>query len=107
MLAIFLLMVGLGACRYLPSTINSGIWFTPAAIVLPVAYSTYFIWSQVSARRLRSKLMANDWRNCLYCFFDLSGLEKAGTCPECGERFEICKVQNEWRKGIAEEMKVG
>ena len=69
-------------------------------VLVPTVYRLHTIW--VERRRLR-ELTTCDWRRCLYCFFDLRGLPEHGTCPECGERYIIREVREEWKDAVAAE----
>ena len=93
--------------HFWPSIASTGVFVVSFTVVFIGGTGAYFVWSQISIRRLQSKLIANNRRYCLYCFFDLRGLDKTGTCPECGEPYEIWKVQNEWREGDAQEQDLG
>ncbi len=78
-------------------------WAQGAAIavtVLMIGLGLYASWRR--QRKLRT-LIECDWRRCLYCFFDLRGLEDRGTCPECGEKYIVREVREAWKDLVGKE----
>ncbi len=55
------------------------------------------VMSHVARRRSVRQLRAMDFRLCLKCRYPLSGLDDAGACPECGERFDREGLVNGWQ----------
>lgn len=67
-------------------TIGSGSW--PPLLMLPMAV-VGFIAGFTGARKSvgrRSRLIREG--KCVFCEYDLSGLESSGVCPECGQKFQ-------------------
>lgn len=46
----------------------------------------------------RAQLIENDCRVCPHCLFSLVGLSDAGTCPECGNDYEMERVRGHWTR---------
>jgi hypothetical protein len=53
----------------------------PLLVVNPL-----YLWHTASVRR---SLAASGGRLCTHCAYDVSGLEPAGVCPECGKPYNI------------------
>ena len=52
----------------------------------------------LAIRRLRRTLAANAFKLCIRCLHPLRGLADVGSCPECGENFDIQVVCTTWRR---------
>ncbi len=52
----------------------------------------------LAIRRLRRTLAANAFQLCTQCRHPLRGLADVGSCPECGENFDIQIVCTTWRR---------
>ncbi len=52
----------------------------------------------LAIRRLRRNLAANAFQLCTRCRHPLRGLADVGSCPECGENFDIQVVCTTWRR---------
>lgn len=97
-------------------------WFMPvlaAGVVVLVLRRTFPLWPYLAAilaagpllagawwqyhtrRRLRT-LIDMDWSACLYCFHDLRGIGMRGTCPECGQPFELYRTREKWKDTVSE-----
>ena len=63
------------------------------AVALGVTLLMYF----TGWRRRRRKLVECDLRQCLHCMHDLRGHPEIGTCPECGNAYDIVAVRMAWR----------
>ncbi len=65
-----------GAYRY----VALGLGLVPLVVINPV-----YLWRTAWVRR---SLAAARGRLCTHCAYDVSGLEAAGTCPECGRAYD-------------------
>lgn len=54
----------------------------------------------LAIRRLRRTLAANAFQLCTQCRHPLRGLAAIGSCPECGENFDIQVVCRTWRRVV-------
>lgn len=54
----------------------------------------------LAIRRLRRTLAANTFQLCTQCRHSLRGLADVGSCPECGENFDIQVVCTTWRRVV-------
>ncbi len=47
-------------------------------------------------RRIRRALLKSEGRLCTHCAYDVSTLDPAGTCPECGRPYDIARDAPLW-----------
>ncbi len=66
-----------GPTRY----VTMALGFAPALVIFP-----YFHFSR---RHIRRAWRDSRGRLCTHCAYDLSALENAGLCPECGRAYDI------------------
>lgn len=59
-----------------------------------VAFLLAWFWATRGSRR---KLIESDFRFCLNCQYPLTGLDHAGTCPECGAAYNAHELERAWR----------
>lgn len=73
-----------GTLRYAPLVLG----IIPLLVVNPI----YFL------RRswVRRSALAAEWQLCTHCAYDVSGLEPAGTCPECGKPYDTHADRHLW-----------
>ncbi len=62
-------------------------------VVLILWLSAIVLWE----KRLVQKLRAADYKLCPHCRYDLTGHESLFNCPECGEAYDIKKIQAAWK----------
>ncbi|MBY0313359.1 MAG: hypothetical protein K2W85_14925 [Phycisphaerales bacterium] len=97
-------------------------WFAPllaAGIVLLILHRTFPLWPYLAAlaavvplagsawwqyrtRQRLNTLVPMDWSACLYCFQDLRGIGMRGTCPECGQPFDLYQTRAKWRDTVSD-----
>jgi hypothetical protein len=53
-------------------------------------------WWLFRTRSIRKALLESEGRLCTHCAYDVSTLEPAGTCPECGKPYDIEKDKPLW-----------
>lgn len=86
-----------GVYRFVPAAISLG----PLLVVNPV-----YLWRTAWLRRAAA---TTEGRLCTHCAYDVTGLAPAGTCPECGEAYDVDADKHLWenlrgvRKGEAVE----
>ncbi len=66
-----------GPARY----VTMGLGFVPALVIFPYVHH--------SRRHIRRAWHASRGRLCTHCAYDLSALETAGICPECGKAYDV------------------
>jgi len=52
--------------------------------------------------RKQNDLQLLHWEVCPTCEYHLTGRERAGRCPECGNRYAFEKLQEVWKRRIQE-----
>jgi len=60
----------------------------PVVVLLP--------WWLYRTRSIRQALLESEGRLCTHCAYNVSTLEPAGTCPECGKPYDIDKDKVLW-----------
>lgn len=60
----------------------------PVVVLLP--------WWWLRTRWIRRALLESQGRLCTHCAYDVSTLDPAGTCPECGKPYDIEKDKVLW-----------
>jgi hypothetical protein len=53
-------------------------------------------WWYVRTRSIRKALLESEGRLCTHCAYNVSTLDPAGTCPECGKPYDIEKDKVLW-----------
>lgn len=53
-------------------------------------------WWYVRTRSIRRALLESEGRLCTHCAYDVSTLDPAGTCPECGKPYDIARDAPLW-----------
>jgi len=66
-----------GPARY----VTMGLGFVPALVIFPYVHH--------SRRHIRRAWHVSRGRLCTHCAYDLSTLEPAGICPECGRAYDV------------------
>lgn len=72
-----------------------------AALVAVVPLAAGAWWQYRTRKQLRD-LVRLDWSACLYCFQDLRGIGMRGTCPECGQSFELYHTREKWKDEVSD-----
>jgi hypothetical protein len=71
---------------------------TGITIVLVAVSQILTIWSIVVWWKLRSAVREHGGAVCGRCGYGLVGLAEKGNCPECGEKFHIQELVQDWRE---------
>lgn len=74
-----------GWFRYFPFALG----LSPIFIVTPI-----YMWRTAWLRR---KLAETNNQLCTHCAYNVSGLPKSGTCPECGNPYDTKADQTQWQ----------
>lgn len=63
-----------------------------------VAVPFFVVWPlwMLRTRHIRRALLRSGGRLCTHCAYDVSALAPEGTCPECGELYDIRKDKPLW-----------
>ncbi len=102
--------------------VSGAMWFAPllvAALVLLLFSRTFPLWPMIAAVSAAIPLLAGLWwqyrtrrrlqqlreielSGCLYCLQDLRGIGMRGTCPECGQAFDLYATRESWNAAIGD-----
>jgi len=72
-----------------------GDWVGLVAIALVLGTCVVVLWR---LRRLERRVAATGGRLCPCCHYDMSGGERLGRCPECGEQYDVRELPAMWRQ---------
>lgn len=73
-----------GWIRFLPLALA----LTPILVIAPLWW-----WR---TRWIRRAVRESGWRLCTHCAYDVSTLAPSGTCPECGQHYDVEKDAALW-----------
>lgn len=68
-----------------------------AAILCAAWLATPWLWRRARNATRRS-LVQHDYKLCTTCGYCLEGLAEAGTCPECGEEYDLEETRAAWQR---------
>jgi predicted RNA-binding Zn-ribbon protein involved in translation (DUF1610 family) len=83
---------GAGNARIAAAPIRPS-WFPP---IVAVAVLTMEVLKRSLRRRYRRFVVTRNGSACTNCGYDLTGLPAEHLCPECGERYNIQHVRQQW-----------
>jgi len=72
----------------------------PSAFVVGFGTCAFVLLNLASWKRTTAAVRAADFRLCIFCGYPLTGIDEAGSCPECGKPFDIEETQRLWRAVI-------
>lgn len=82
------------------------VWQTPLLMILLLCVcigGLVDLWFLRNARRRRllDSIRAARFRACPCCLYSLTGLGRSGRCPECGESYDVSKLEEIWQELLA------
>lgn len=75
-------------------------WMAVGGVAYGALLTWLILWFNWEGVRTRRRIRAGE-RPCWRCGYDLSPQGDAGTCPECGERFEAAALDVLWDRWLA------
>lgn len=99
-----LVLVAAAVLIFAPGWIHSLYRATGAGsgLLIPLTFQVPFLITWVfvvrAQRRVRRAVVDSAGHACTQCLHDLRGLDRVGTCPECGRPFDIQRDRASWQR---------
>lgn len=70
---------------------------TVTFIAITLAWATITIVAVLQWRKARRRLVEHNFHVCCNCAYPLTGLDEAGSCPECGHTYGFESTRRYWK----------